>query len=75
MSRGYQGHRSKNAWNVSLWLFNDRDLYRSMRETVRSSRNLDAAARTMLEWLPERTPDGAPYNYSNVRDALRFWDR
>lgn len=27
----YNGHRSWNAWNVSLWINNDKSLYDSVR--------------------------------------------
>lgn len=30
----YQGHRSWNAWNVSLWICNDEPLYRFAMECI-----------------------------------------
>ena len=65
----YNGHPSWNAWNVALWISNDEGTY---RDAVRLSRNLgkDEAARTLLRMLPARTPDGAPYTFTNIRRAL-----
>jgi len=70
----YQGHKSKPAWNVALWLFNEEPLYRTMCDIVRSSRTLDRAAERLLELLPERTPDGYRYTKTTVRLALQHWE-
>ena len=66
----YNGHRSWNAWNVSLWLSNDESLYRMAMELVRRYGRARAAAR-LLEELPPKTPDGAPYSLTTLRLALR----
>lgn len=75
--RGYNGHRSRNAWNVALWIGNDEGLYRLARECIRRTRTLDDAADRLLCMLAEaapdgnpRTPDGAPYTKTTVRAAL-----
>jgi len=67
----YQGHKNWNHWNVSLWIANDEGLYNLAREAVRRNKTKDKAARYMLDALPEKTPDGAPYSISSVRAALR----
>ena len=68
----YNGHRSWNAWNVSLWINNDEGLYRLAQNCVRSTKTLGAAARLMLSDLQgRRTPDGAKYNLTCIREALR----
>ena len=66
----YQGHNSKAAWNVALWIGNDEGLYRFALDCIRHSKTKNLAARTMLESLPERTPDGFRYTFSSVRQAL-----
>ena len=68
----YNGHRSWNAWNVSLWINNDEGLYRLAQNCVRGTKTLGAAARLMLRDLQgQHTPDGAVYNYTCIREALR----
>jgi hypothetical protein len=75
MAKPYQGHRSYNAWNVSLYLFNDYGLYQRMREIVRSSRTLDAAADRLADELSgQKTPDGVPFTRTNIRLALQHWE-
>jgi hypothetical protein len=66
----YNGHKNWNHWNVSLWIGNDEGIYNLAREMIRTHRNRDAAARSLLELLPEKTPDGAPYSFSAVRAAI-----
>lgn len=67
----YNGHKNYNAWNVSLWLFNDESLYNAVRYCIKRSRNKEIAAQRLIELLPESTPDGVKYTYTNVRLALR----
>lgn len=68
----FNGHRSWNAWNVSLWINNDEQLYTLAQHYVKTSRTLDDAARGMLRNLEgQRTPDGAAFNYTCIREALR----
>lgn len=73
--KSYNGHPSWNAWNVSLWLNNDKGLYGGMRLAIRCTRNRRAAASKMLDWLHDtgqhKTPDGAPYTVTNIRLAMR----
>lgn len=66
----YNGHRSWNAWNVSLWISNDEPLYRRAVELFRKYPTATCAARHFLDELPARTPDGANYNLKCVREAL-----
>ena len=68
----YNGHRSRNAWNVALWISNDEGLYRAAVDCLKRSRNLGHATRMMLGIVGEgtKTPDGAVYNARCVREAL-----
>jgi len=66
----YNGHRSWNAWNVSLWLNNDEGLY-SWWQDLAKRHGKDRAARIMADELDgQRTPDGAKYNVSCIREAM-----
>ena len=70
----YNGHRSKAAWNVALWINNDEGLYRLAVDCLRQTRDRDTAAAALLAALHERgiteTPDGARYTKTTVRAAL-----
>jgi hypothetical protein len=65
----YNGHRSWNAWNVSLWIANEEPLYRRAIELKRKYGS-QRAARLFLCELDDKTPDGATYNVTCVREAL-----
>ena len=68
----YNGHRSWNAWNISLWINNDESLYRLARECMEEcAGNAGKAARRWLRLSGEtRTPDGAKYNPLSVKLAI-----
>lgn len=67
--KAYNGHRSWNAWNVSLWLYNDSDWYNEwcwMPEHF----TLNKAINKLMQALPTRTPDGAAFNRLSVKLAI-----
>lgn len=67
----YQGHRSWNAWNISLWINNDESLYRRARHLAEKY-GVDRGARIMArEMKGEVTPDGGKYNFTTIREAMR----
>ena len=72
MPKPYNGHRSWNAWNVALWIGNDEGLYRLALDCKRRTSNVRAASLIFLKYMGEgaKTPDGARYNLTCVREAL-----
>ena len=71
----YNGHKSWNYWNVSLWINNDEGLYNFARHCVRCSLHKKGAADMMLRELREqgvtKTPDGARYTLAAIREAIK----
>lgn len=75
----YNGHPSRNYWNVSLWVGNDEGLYNLARECIRETRTRREAAESMLNILKEgrsensipTTPDGSPYTVASLMHAMR----
>lgn len=54
----YNGHPSRAAWNVSLWIGNDEGLYRLALDCIKRHKTLGAAARAFMEEVgAEKTPD------------------
>ena len=65
----YNGHRSWNACNVSLWLNSDVDWYAEwcwMPEEY----SLERAVSLLLSRLPAKTQDGAVFKHLAVKLAI-----
>ena len=65
----YNGHRSWNCWNVSLWLNNDDYLY-TLAYDFKHNMPINKAVNRLIEYLPARTPDGAKYTKLAVKLAI-----
>ena len=66
----YNGHRSWNAWNVSLWLNNEEPIYRWAVDLVKQHGRRKAARIMAQGYDGQKTPDGAKYNYTCIYEAL-----
>jgi hypothetical protein len=64
----YNGHRSWNAWNVSLWINNDENTYRQAIELLKT-KSLKWAIINFCK-MHDKTPDGAKYTHLSVKLAL-----
>lgn len=68
----YNGHRSWNAWNVSLWINNSEDgLYFYARDLAKQHGVGRAATILARDLEGQRTPDGAKYNRTCIYEAIR----
>jgi hypothetical protein len=66
----YNGHRSWNAWNVSLWINNDYGLYSYAVDLVNQYGRKKAANIMADDLEGQTTPDGAKYNRTCIFEAL-----
>lgn len=70
----YNGHKSWNQWNVSLWINNDEGLHRLALDCIEAMKGRGKGARMMLSTLHKegtnRTPDGGSYNYTAIYNAM-----
>lgn len=67
----YNGHKSWNQWNVSLWLSNDYSLYAYAIHLLEIY-SFHKAVNVLFEGLEgTKTPDGARYNKLSIRNALK----
>lgn len=69
--KSYNGHRSWNAWNVSLWINNDYGMYCYCRDLVQLY-GFNKAVRILTKEMAGRsTPDGAKFNRLSIKLALQ----
>ena len=70
----FNGHRSWNAWNVSLWIGNDEGLYLSAVEALHSTHTIRKAVNVFYGITGlntrDKTRDGAIFNKQCVTEAL-----
>lgn len=68
----YNGHKSRNAWNVALWISNDESLYNFGLDCLKRANGKPgvAARYFMRDMEGERTPDGGVFNHTVVKLAL-----
>ena len=69
--KSYNGYRSWNAWNVSLWINNDEAIYNTAKNLVEKMGIYRAANALLADYLPRRTPDGAVYNLKSIIGAIK----
>lgn len=76
MAKEYNGHRSWNAWNVCLWIYNTESQYRLAqevcKEVIKKGGTVGKAATLFIKRLGcKKTDDGASYNHLSVKLALQ----
>ena len=73
-AKTYNGHKSWNHWNVSLWLNNDQTLYNIIQNQAELAAYLKISHEQALAYalpaLPDTTPDGARITAETVRPVL-----
>ncbi len=73
----YNGHRSWNAWNVSLWIGDTLSIYNFALYCLRNTmlHGMQSAGRAstrfMKDYAGQKTPDGAKYNHLAVKLCLQ----
>ena len=70
-AKRYNGHKNWQFWNVSLWINNDENLYRTAKCHIdECGAKYSAAVRMAAELEGESTPDGAKYTVATIRAAM-----
>lgn len=67
----YNGHRSRNSWNVSLWIMNDESLYKEASDLAKVYGKGKGAFKFYLRYEGHKTPDGCPFTKTSIREAFR----
>lgn len=70
----YNGHKSWQHWNVSLWIFNDEGLYSWAGEKLKEWRDPLMASASLFDEMQaegiKQTPDGAEFTVETINAAL-----
>lgn len=67
----YNGYSSWNAWNVSLWINNDYEMYMAARNTVERLGYVRGLKELVRHWQGQKTPDGAVFNRTGIKQAIQ----
>ncbi len=67
----YNGHRSWNAWNASMWISNDYDLEITKRQLKDEGMSDTRIIKELSYLVGTRTPDGAKFTQSTIRDFVK----
>jgi len=74
MAKQYNGWPSWNSWNVSLWINNDYELYRTAYDAVQNNGMTRAVNILTAYWYKKKTPDGGVFNKRCIGLALEGID-
>lgn len=67
----YNGHKTRQHWNVALWINNDEGLYRLALDCLSDGRTFDHSVRLFLDRVgTEETPDRVKWTRETVAAAL-----
>lgn len=67
----YNGFRSRNAWNVSLWIWNTEWMAKEAERLISTYGRDKGALHFFHQVKGSVTPDGAPFSKRSVREAFR----
>ena len=73
MTDTFNGWSSWNAWNLNLWMTNDKQTYDEVMEHLESGDPHKATQSYMDYLLGSRiksTPDGGVYNYRDILEVM-----
>lgn len=70
--KSYNGHRSYNAWNISLWINNEEWIYNLIHEyKLKFPRSYKRKVFEQLKYTyGDTTPDGIKWTFLNVKEAI-----
>ena len=72
MNDNFYGWKNRATWNVTLWILNDEDLYRTLREESDDLRRAKSEWTPALakefchRWMGDQTPDEVPLGSSEI---------
>jgi len=67
----YQGHRSWNSWNINLYINNEYNTYKYCCDLIKAYGVARAARIYARDMEGQRTPDGARYNFTCIRECFQ----
>jgi len=70
----YNGYRSWNEWNAVLWLSNDQPIESMMRQWADKGYSQIRISNLLIRDLyKDKTPDGAVYTKSAIKEYVKGW--
>ncbi len=73
-TKSYNGYKNRSQWNQSLWINNDKGLYRLALEAIQYTANRDEAVDYVYSHFVDgenfTTPDGHKWSKAGIRAAM-----
>lgn len=67
----YNGFRSRNSWNINLWIWNTESLSKEADRLIRLYGRDKGALHLYYQLEGSSTPDGVQYTKRGIREAFR----